>query len=110
MSIPVIVTGDNVALQVTLKKNGSTFLINSGATVEASLIGNAHEEVFVAAVAQSSGTSGADWANSVVVVIFSPTDTENVTHKGEAVLEIQVDDSGKTTFFADLEIAQGTIA
>lgn len=107
--IPVITTGDNISLQVTLKKDGSTFNIDSGATVQASIIDKTHKTVLAGPITQSNATAGADWANSLVIVEFSPTDTSSITYQGEARLEIQVDDSGKTTFFADISILLGTI-
>lgn len=110
MSTPRIVTGDNVSLQVTLKRDNQTFTIAPGATVEASIVDLEHKEVYVAAVAQSNTAPGADWANSLVIVEFAPADTADVTYQGEATLEIQVDDSGKTTFFAGVVLISGTIA
>jgi hypothetical protein len=104
-----IVTGDDVAISCTLKKNGATFTIDPGATVEASLIQTDHETVLLAPVAQSNGAAGADWANSLVVVEFTSSQTD-IAFTGSALLEIQVDDSGKTTFFAGITMVAGTIA
>lgn len=108
MSGPVIVTGDDVSLAVTLKKNGATFSIDAGATVEASIITPDRGTILVAATAQASATPGADWANSLVVVQFSSALT-NYAYTGTVVIEIQVDDSGKTTFFATANSVEGTI-
>lgn len=109
MNDPTIVTGDDVALSVTLKKGGATFLINGTATVQASLVSLDHQTTYAGPVAQSNAASGADWANSLVVVELASANTSSITYQGKALLEIQVDDSGKTTFFASVIIVLGTI-
>lgn len=110
---PQIVTGDNVALSVTLKKNNATFVIDSGATVKASLVSFNHSTSYTLEITQSAAATGADWANSLVIVEFAPGDTSAITYQGKAYLEIQVDDtvqtSGKLTFFAEVVIVTGTI-
>jgi len=106
---PKIVTGDDVTLPVTLKKNGATFDMSSAA-VKAAIVSNSRTTKFTGDVAQSSGTSGADWLNSLVVVVFSSTDTA-ISATGPAWIEIQVDDGGlKTTWFVGVELLQGNIA
>ena len=109
MTKPTRVPGDDVSLAVTLKKNGATFNISSGASVTASVVTTDHQTVLIAETAQSDGTSGADWANSLVIVEFTEALTEVVTDAGSANLEVQVDDGGKLTWFGDIEIKIGTI-
>ena len=109
MADPMIVTGDDVSLSVTLKKGGATFSIDVGATVQASLVSLDHQTVYAGPIAQSNVTPGADWANSLVVVELASATTSPITYQGKALLEIQVDDSGKTTFFASVIIVLGTI-
>lgn len=109
MADPTIVTGDDSSLSVTLRKGGVTFNIDTGATVQASLVSLDHQTVYAGPITQSNATPGADWANSLVVVEFASTDTDSITYQGKALMEIQVDDSGKTTFFASVMIVLGTI-
>lgn len=109
MTIPTIITGDDVSLAVTLKKNGATFNM-SGATVKAALVASDHSVAYTEAVAQSSGTSGANWAASLVVVVLSAAATALLDYQGNALLEIQVDDGTKTTWFVAVEIRRGNIA
>ena len=109
MSVPQLVTGDDIVLYVTLKKNGTTFNIDAGATVKASIIDLDHQDSYVDPVTQSNVAVGADWANSLVVVEFDPVDTQDIVYQGEASLEIQVDNNGKITFFAAIVIISGTI-
>jgi hypothetical protein len=110
MSEITIVTGDDVAISSTLKRNGSTFLISPTATVSASLIKTDHSTILLGPVDQVSTASGADWSNSLVIVEFTSAQTGAITYTGEALLEVQVNDSGKTTFFAVISIIAGTIA
>ena len=109
MSEMTLVTGDDVSISVTLKRNGATFTIDPAATVKASIIKSDHVTILLAAIEQSEAATGADWANSLVIVSFTSTETLSIDHTGEAILEIQVDDSGKTTFFAVINIVSGTI-
>ena len=109
MSVPQIVTGDGIALAVTLKKNSATFAIAGGATVTAALVSGDHSTQYIADTAQSSGAAGADWDNSLVVVAFTEVQTDAVTYSGAALLEIEVDDSGKVTFFGTVEVIIGTV-
>lgn len=108
---PEIITGDNVALAVTLKKNGATFTISGSDTVKAMLVSTANNASYTSAISQSSSAYGADWANSLVMVEFAGSDTESITFQGLAKLEIQVTQSGKnTTFFVPVIIVKGQIS
>ena len=110
--IPEIVTGDGIDLAVTLKKNSATFAIASNspaATVTAAIISGDHSTQYIAGTVQSSGATGADWDNSLVIVAFTAAQTAKITYTGNALLEVQVDDSGKTTFFGTIKIIKGTI-
>lgn len=109
MSTPVLVTGDDISLSVTLKKNGVPFTINPSATVTGMLVSQSRVEALTEAIAQSDTTTGADWANSLVVVKFASADTAAITTQGAAILEIQVDDGGKRTWFVLVTIARGNI-
>ena len=106
----VIVTGDDVALPVTLKKDGATFSIDAGATVQASIVLPDGSVTLVSAVTCSNAATGADWDNSLVVVEFSSAETGAVTDYVPAKVEIQVDDSGKLTWFVGVVIEKGSIA
>ena len=106
----VIVTGDDVALPVTLKKDGETFSIDAGATVQASIVLADRSATLIPAVTCSNSAAGADWLNSLVVVEFSSAATGAVTDYVPALVEIQVDDSGKLTWFVGVVIEKGSIA
>lgn len=109
MSTPTIVTGDDVSISVELQKNELTFNIPTDAVVKARLVSTGNTKVYSGEVAQSSSATGADWANSLVVVEMVPSDTSGISHQGAAELEIQVDDGKKTTWFATVEIVRGHI-
>lgn len=106
-----IVSGDDVIMPVTLRKNGNTFNIDAGAEVKASVISKSKSTTLIQPVTLSSGASGADWANSLVIVSFSSSDTANITKFGDATLEIQVNQENlKETFFSNIRLIKGTIA
>ena len=110
MATPILVTGDDLSIAVTLKKNDLTFDIPIASTVTAKLVSTNHSTVYSAEAVQFSTTPGADWSNSLVVVEFAPADTASITYQGKALLEIQVDDNGKRTWFATVKIVTGQIA
>ena len=102
-----ITTGDDVALRVTLKKSDATFSIDTGATVKA-VLRSGHEQLHNE-VTCDSGTAGADWANSLVVVVLPSAITDTLLVK-QADLEIEVDDGGKLTWLiSGITIEKGTI-
>lgn len=109
MATPILVTGDDTSLSVTLKKNGQTFNIDTGATVQASLVTPNHIKTIMNPVGVLSTATGADWTNSLIVIELTSAETGAITDYGDALLEIQVDDSGKTTFFANINVTRGTI-
>ena len=92
-----VTTGDDESFLVTLKRNGSTFTIDPGATVRAALVHKKYKSCS-SAVACSSGATGADWANSLVAVEFASSVTANCP-PGDSELELEVDDGGKSTYF-----------
>jgi len=105
----VIVTGDDVALPTTLKKDGVTFNIDAGATVKASLISVDRAAVYIAPVTLNNAATGADWSNSLLIIEFPSASTELITDYQPALIEIQVDDGGKLTWFVSVDIEKGTI-
>ena len=108
-TMPVIVTGDDVTLAATLKKNGQTFSIDTAAEVKAMIVSGDHRQALTAAVDQDHTTTGADWANSLIMVSLPSSETGKITIDGRAVLEIQVNDGGKKTWFGLVTIERGQI-
>ena len=109
MATPLIVTGDDISITVTLKKNDLTFNIPLISTVTARIVSTNHKEVYSGSVVQSNSASGADWPNSLVIVDFVPADTSTLTYQGKALVEIQVDDNGKRTWFVTVKLITGQI-
>lgn len=110
MSVAFIVTGDDSVLPVELKKNDQTFVIDPTATVKAAVISKNKKTVLIPEVTVLEGTEGSSWATSTIVVTFTSLETGAITRLGDAILEVQVDDNGKTTWFAPIKIEKGTIA
>lgn len=105
-----LVIGDDASIGIILKRNKATFNIDSGATVKGQVTSMDHKYVYTSELTALSTDTGADWPNSLVVFPISSTVTSLITYTGMALVEIQVDDGGKTTFFAELEIIKGAIA
>lgn len=105
----VIVTGDDIALPVTLKKDGKTFVINPAATVKAAIVSADHASVLAGPVTVSALASGSDWARSLIIVQFSGSATQSITANKPAKLEIEVNDGGKLTWFTDVRLIKGLI-
>lgn len=104
-----IVTGDDVQVYATLKKDDQTFEISGDATVTAMLVSLDRDTQLTSGVAQSAATAGADWDNSVVAITFTSAQTSGIA-PGRGWLELQVNDGGKTTWFLDVDITKGNIA
>jgi hypothetical protein len=110
MPNPIITTGDDIAIQATLTKDGAAFVIGAGDSVKARLTSINRDVAYTADVVQSSVTPGADWATANVIVKFAPADTSAITFQGRAWLELQVDDGTRNTWWIPVEIRRGGIA
>lgn len=107
---PTLVTGDDFTANVTLYVDGATFDA-SGATITAAVVSRHHATKFTSDVAQSEVATGADWANSLIVVEFGPTETAKVTEYGSALVEIQVNDgTTKRSWFQSVVVVKGQVA
>ena len=110
MSVPKLVTGDDIVLPVTLKKNGVTFTIAPTAVVYAMLVNKTRTKKYTESIAQLNSATGADWANSLVVVELASVDTIEIPNSvNSELLEIQVNDDGRRTWFATVDIIKGNI-
>lgn len=111
--IPTLVTGDDSIYEIQLTKNEENFRINNGATVKASLISKDRKTVIIPPVILSDNDTNSDWLNSLVVVKFDSADTDaiptTIVNQKNALLEIQVDDGGKLTWFHKIQLVKGTI-
>ncbi len=105
----IITSGDDSSLPVTLKKDGATFTIDPSATVRAALIDPDYSERLTEVVVVDNAASGADWENSLLIVLFASDDTEDV-RPGDVLLEIEVDDGGKLTWQVNnIKVRKGMI-
>ena len=113
MTIPVIVIDDDATLFLTLEKDGATFNIDAGDTVEAALVSTDHETLLMAAVAQTNTSPGADWPNSLIAIKFSAAQTAAIilpSPGNAAKVEVQVTQAGeKESWFSVVKIVQGHI-
>ena len=102
---PIIVLWADNSLDITLTKGGSTFAISSGTTVVAALVSVDHKTKFAGDTTCLEGESGADWPNSLVVVPFAIADLAEVTHQGNALLEIRI--GNEPPWFGGVMIVKG---
>lgn len=104
-----IITGDDVAISVQLKKNGGTFAISPVDTLTATVNDRKTKQSMLSApVTLRNNATGADWPNSLVVVELSSAESAELT-PGYAEVEIQVDDGNKTTFKFDVKVVKDSL-
>lgn len=105
----VIVTGDDVLLLVQLKKNGAPFVISSAASIKAAVISPDHCTVLIGPSDQSAAAPGASWSTALVAIQFSSAQTAAILSYRPAFIEIEVNDGGKLTWFAGIDVVKGLI-
>ena len=116
MTTPIIVTGDDITFPTVLRKKAAgatvytTFVIDAGATIVARLVSTDKESVYTPEITQITVQAGADLNNSLIIIKFTSAQTIGITFQGNALLEIQVDDAGKLTWFTPVKINRGQIA
>lgn len=116
MSVALFFSGDTGPYIVSLKLGGVAYAIAGGDTVSAHFVDDANKispTAITAAEAQASGTAGADWANGIVAVQFSSTESNKLhPFAGRRLpLRVVVTKSAKTrTFEAIFEIRRGGLA
>lgn len=109
-TIPVLVTGDDLALPVDLTVNGVAFDA-SGGTVTARIVSLDHDTALCDEAQQNSAASGANWAAGRVVVELAAALTAAIVSYGQALIELQVDKAGrKATWFVAIVVVRGHVA
>ena len=115
MTTPILVTGDDETYPTVLRKKATgatvftTFVIDAGAVIVARLVSSDKESAYTPEIAQITVQAGADLPNSTIIIKFTSADTIGITFQGAALLEIQVDDGGKQTWFTPIKIDRGQI-
>lgn len=104
MAVTEVYNGDDFAFPVTVgttDENGvfTARVVDSAATVRASLIGG-DETILLTAVSVLESNTGSDWPNGIVVAVFLATTTESLTPQ-DAFLEFEIDDSGLISYQSD---------
>jgi hypothetical protein len=105
----MIVTGDDVSMLVSLKKDGSNFVIAPSATVQAAIVSQDRSALLAGPVTCNNSAPGANWSLSQVVIQIPSASTGAIAAYAPALVEIQVDDGGKLTWFVGIEIVKGNI-
>ena len=86
-----IVQGDDISLTITVQEDGVAVDISSASLVTVALI---HAQTLQLSGVASSGASGADFANGVIVILFTAAQTATLTANNELFVEVEVDNSG----------------
>ena len=86
--VPIVTAGDDIAIKATLLSNGAAYDVSSASLIQAALLGPSGNTL-IALTTQSSQTTGADWTNGVVMVLFPKATTASLK-AGSAYLEVQV--------------------
>lgn len=106
-----ITRNDDIRLSTTLKENGSAKNVSAATNITAAIVSTDGNTQYAQSAALSSGETGADWANGIVVVVI-PAASTGTLPKGQVTLEIQVTlSSEKTTWYDDSILSRhGSIA
>ncbi len=107
-----LITGDDIAIPVTLKNDGTAIALNTGWTIRAILRQGttkiAPSTYWTCASSDTgidpAGTAvAADYPNGIILVKIAAADTSALSTKRELQLEVQVDTGTyKTTFLSDI--------
>lgn len=95
-----IVQGDDYDIIVQLLKNGSTFVIDPGATVKFVVVNGT--QVVIGPTTIQDTDPGNDWTNSIVVVPLTSADTDPLESNSTIFLEIKITDGGKNTTWKNI--------
>lgn len=111
---PEVVQGDDLELGVTLKRKRAgdaslaTFTISNGADVKAQFVDISKNITIGPEVTCQFGATGADWANSLVVIEMTSAQSGTIMHTGMAYARVRVTDNSKrNTYYAPVEIIEG---
>ena len=105
-----VFVGDDWNIPLTLGKVDenevfTALTIDLASTVNASLIAK-DGTILIASTAQSNATTGADWTNGVVAVVFTNVQTASLSPSVQAFIEIEITDTGslKDTYQTEPDI------
>jgi len=112
-----IVTGDGaeIPFQLTRGTAKTVFAIPETATVKAVIVSSDRANRLTEVVTCLPSFAGADWANSLIVVKLTSLQTAEITGltagqgELEAVIQVQVDDVIKESWFDSVTVIKGLI-
>jgi hypothetical protein len=92
-----LAAGDDALILARLHRAGLQFDIPLSSWVTAQITMPRNAGNLTGAVAQSAGTTGADWPRSVVAVAIQDAVTAAITYRGPAEMRIRIDNAGQIT-------------
>lgn len=112
---PYICTGYDVSLPIQLyvvdaSGNRQKFVISPTATVKVALITQDRCFLLIPSTVSSSGATGADWPNSLIVAEFTQEQTSKIEQYGDAFLEVSVNDGTRLPWFVSVVVVKGFIS
>jgi hypothetical protein len=103
------VTGDTPYYPVTLTLNDATFVIAPTAIVTARIVSTDHKKAYSLEATQNLTAPGTDLAHSLLMISFPTEATKDITYQGEALIEVQVSDACKDSWFVPVMIVRGNV-
>jgi len=97
-------------IPVTLDKDDVTFNIPTTTPVKAAILSIDKTQILIPEFNLSHTTTGSDWANSLVVVNLTPSQTALFKKQGPVVLEISVEDGEALPWTITGKVEFGAIA
>lgn len=104
-----LVTGDEGLTKIQLTKEGSPFSINTSATVKVGIVTADHKELLSSVVTCLHTSPECDWSTSLISFSFLNAATQNIIITKPAMLELEVDDGGKLTWFIPIKLLKGQL-
>lgn len=106
----LIITGDDIALPVTLKKKGVTFTISGTAKIKGTLVSLDREIVLSAIIDVDKTATGTDLTKSLIIFEMTQAESLAILATGDCYLEIQVEDPLTESWTEiEVEVRKGNI-
>jgi hypothetical protein len=108
MSLPMVVSGDDITITGTLLEDDLPIAIPGDAIIQAGVI-NGAGGILIGVIEQTSSAPNADWANGVIVCQFPAASTGGIP-TGQYTLVVELFIGGaRTTFLAQIRIVAASL-
>ena len=105
-----LIIGEASSISLRLLKDGQRFDMSTASSVQIALVDQGHNNIILDPITITSGQTGNDWANSLIVIDFTAVQTGAINQQTTYLFEIQVIDQGITnTWFVPVRAIRGLI-